>query len=114
MARSIKLLVYPVKDLVAAKALYSRVLGVEPYADAPYYVGYRVDGQEIGLDPNAFDHGITAPIGYVDVDDIKASLKALLDAGAQVQQEIRDVGGGMLVATVRDADGNIIGLRQFP
>ncbi len=111
MARSIKLLVYPVKDLAAAKALYNRVLGVEPYADAPYYVGYRVDGQEIGLDPNARSQG---PIGYVEVSDIKASLQTLLDAGAQVHQEIRDVGGGMLVATVKDPDGNIVGLRQLP
>jgi predicted enzyme related to lactoylglutathione lyase len=109
MARNIKLLVYPVRDLTAAKALYNRVLGVEPYADAPYYVGYRVDGQEIGLDPNGRSQG---SIGYVEVEDIRAELQRLLDAGAQMRQQVRDIGGARLIATVKDADGNIIGLMQ--
>ena len=34
------------------------------------------------------------------------------DAGAEVQQEIKDVGGGKLIASVKDADGNVIGLIQ--
>ncbi|MGH2536399.1 MAG: VOC family protein [Candidatus Promineifilaceae bacterium] len=108
-----KLIVYPVKDAAASKALYSKLLGVEPYADAAYYVGFRVGDQEIGLDPNAHRRGVTVPIGYVEVTDIEASLKALVDAGAEVQQEARDVGGGKLIATVTDADGNILGLTQL-
>ena len=52
MPQGITLLVYPVKDLARAKTLYSKLLGVEPYADAPYYVGFRIGDQEIGLDPN--------------------------------------------------------------
>jgi len=91
--------------------LYSALLGKEPYADAPYYVGYKVGDQEIGLDPNGHKEGMT---GYYEVEDIKKSLRLLLDAGAQVQQEVRDVGGGKLIASVKDADGNIIGLRQSP
>ena len=114
MARNIKLIVYPVKDLVAAKALYSKFLGVEPYADAPYYVGFRVADQEVGLDPNAHSKGVTVPIGYVEVKDIKESLQTLFDAGAQTLQEVKDVGGGKLVATVKDTDGNILGLTQTP
>ena len=55
MTQGITLLVYPVKDLTQAKALYSTLLGVEPYVDQPYYVGYRVGDQEIGLDPNGHD-----------------------------------------------------------
>lgn len=55
---------------------------------------------------------MTGPVGYRDVDDIKSSLQSLLDAGAEMQQEPQDVGGGMLVASVHDADGNLIGLRQ--
>ena len=51
---------------------------------------------------------------YYQVDDIEQSLKSLVDAGAQVQQEVKDVGGGMLTAIAKDADGNIIGLRQSP
>ncbi len=110
MSQAIPLIVYTVKDLAQAKQLYSTFLGVEPYADSPYYVGYKVGDQEVGL-----AHGQPiGPIAYRDVDDIKTSLQALLDAGGQLQQEVKNVGGGLLVATVKDADGNIIGLRQQP
>ena len=57
---------------------------------------------------------MTGPIGYWEVDDIKESLELLLDAGAEVQQEIKDVGGGKLIASVKDADANITGLAQSP
>jgi predicted enzyme related to lactoylglutathione lyase len=114
MDQGIKLLVYPVKDLTRAKTLYSKFLGTEPYAEAPYYVGFRVGDQEIGLDPNGHKQGMTGPIGYVYVKDIRKSRQLLLDAGAHAHQEIKDVGGGRLVATVKDADGNIIGLVQSP
>ncbi|MGH9119422.1 MAG: VOC family protein [Acidimicrobiales bacterium] len=112
MSHGIKTIVIPVKDLAAAKKLYGGLLGVEPYADAPYYVGFRVGDQEIGLDPNGHAQGMTGPVGYCHVDDIEASLRRLLDDGAQTQQEIKDVGGGKLTAIARDADGNVVGLVQ--
>ena len=82
--------------------------------DEAYYVGFRVGDQDIGLDPNGHSQGMTGPVGYWHIDDIKKSLKALLDAGAEVLQEVKDVGGGKLIALVKDADGNIIGLIQSP
>jgi AhpD family alkylhydroperoxidase len=112
MKQGIGLLVYPVKDLGRAKALFSALLGTEPYADAPYYVGYRVGEQEIGLDPNGHKSGATGPIGYCEVADIRKSLQALLAAGAETQQDVKDVGGGRQIATVRDASGNVLGLMQ--
>jgi predicted enzyme related to lactoylglutathione lyase len=111
MNQGVKTVIYPVKDLAKAKALFTALLGVEPYADAPYYVGYKVGGQDIGLDPNGHKHGITP---YFHVDDIKQSLQALLNVGATTIQEVTDVGGGTLIAVVKDAEGNIIGLRQLP
>lgn len=111
MKQGISQVVYPVKDLAKAKAIYSKFLGVEPYADMPYYVGYRVGDQEIGLDPNGFSTS-SGPIAYTEVADIKASLKALLDAGAQLVKDPTDVGGGLLIAQVKDADGSVIGLKQ--
>ncbi len=111
MNQGIRTVIYPVKDIAQAKALFSKLLGVAPYADAAYYVGFRVGDQEIGLDPNGHKHGMTA---YYHVDDIKKGLQLLLDAGGQVQQEIKDVGGGRLIASVKDADGNIIGLIHSP
>jgi predicted enzyme related to lactoylglutathione lyase len=102
------------RQVELAKTLYSKLLGVEPYMDEAYYVGFRVGDQEIGVDPNGHNQGMTGLVGYFHLSDIQQSLQALLDASAQTQQEVRDVGGGKLIASVKDADGNIIGLLQFP
>lgn len=114
MNQGMRLFIYPVKDIAQAKTLFGRLLGIEPYVDQAYYVGFRVGDQEIGLDPHGHNKGMTGPVGYWEVDDIKESLQLLLDAGAQVQQKVRDVGGGKLIAWVKDADSNIIGLMQLP
>ncbi len=114
MIQGIKLVVYPVKDLAQAKTLYSKLLGVEPYADGDYYVGFRVGDQEIGLDPNGHNKGVTGPLVDRQVNDLKKSLQEFLEAGAQLQGKVQDVGGGMLIATIKDADGNVSGLRQLP
>ena len=111
MNQGIRTVIYPVKDIGRAKALFSNLLGVAPYADTAYYVGFRVGDQEIGLDPNGHKAGMTA---YYHVDDIKKSLQLLLDAGAQVEQQVKDVGGGKLIVSVKDADGNSVGLIQSP
>jgi predicted enzyme related to lactoylglutathione lyase len=113
MTSGTKTVVVPVRDLTAAKAVYDALLG-EPYTDQPYYVGYRVGEQELGLDPNGHAQGMTGPVTYWDVDDVEKTVAALVDAGGTVTAPARDVGGGMLVATVTDADGNPIGLKQQP
>src|SRR5438445_11562752 len=114
MTSGIGTIVYPVKDLARAKALYAKIAGVEPYADEPYYVGFKFGDHEVGLDPNGHGRGMTGPVGYWDVDDIEESVKQLLDAGAEEHEAIRDVGGGKLIAAVKDPDGNVIGLVQSP
>jgi len=111
MNKGIRTVVYPVKDLARSKAVFRELLGGEPYVDQAYYVGFKIGDQDIGLDPNGHKEGMTA---YHHVDDIKKSLKSLVDAGATTVQEIKDVGGGRLIASVKDADGNIIGLIQDP
>jgi predicted enzyme related to lactoylglutathione lyase len=112
MTETLKTIIYPVKDLAKATTLYTALLGVKPIMDEPYYVGFNVEGQDIGLDPNGHSQGMTGPIGYWNVGDIEKTLKALLDAGAEPLQEVKDVGGGKLIASVKDADGNGIGLIQ--
>jgi catechol 2,3-dioxygenase-like lactoylglutathione lyase family enzyme len=64
MNKGITLVIYPVKDLAKAKTLYSNFLGIKPYADFPYYVGYKVGDQEIGLDPNGHKQGMMGPVCY--------------------------------------------------
>jgi predicted enzyme related to lactoylglutathione lyase len=114
MTAGLKTIIYPVKDLAAAKSLFTALLGVEPYADEPYYVGFREAGQEIGLDPNGHAKGMTGPVPYWHVADLRATLAALLAAGAERLQDAQDVGGGKLIAFVKDADGNLVGLTQEP
>ena len=114
MTSGMKTVMYPVKDIAAAKELYGGLFGVAPYMDEPYYVGFKVEGQDVGLDPNGHSKGMTGPVGYWHVDDIKESLEALLEAGAETHQPISDVGGGKLIATVKDADNNLVGLLQAP
>jgi len=114
MNQGIGTIIYPVKDIAQAKAVYSKLLGVTPYMDEPYYVGFRVGSQDIGLDPHGYAKGMTGPVSYYHVEDIRQSLQALLDAGAQPQQDVKDVGGGKLIASVTDADGHVIGLVQMP
>ena len=111
MNQGVKTVIYPVSDIGQAKALYRALLGVEPYADEAYYVGFKVGDQDIGLDPHGHKAGVTA---YHHVDDVRQTLQLLLDTGAQLLQDVKDVGGGTLIASVKDTDGNIIGLRQLP
>jgi len=108
MANQRKLVVFPAKDLDGQKKIFNTLLGTDPYIDGPYYVGFRTEGLEVGLDPNATG----GPICYWDVDDIAASVQSLVEAGATLDQAATDVGRGLLIAKVKDADGNVVGLRQ--
>lgn len=114
MTAGMKTIIFPVRDLAAATRLYATLLGVEPTVDAPYYVGFDLHGQHVGLDPNGHSKGMTGPVGYWHVDDVNKSVEALTAAGGELQGAISDVGGGKLIATVQDADGNVIGLLQAP
>lgn len=109
MNKGVKTVLYPVKDMTQAKTLFRKLLEVEPYADQPYYVGFKVGDQDIGLVPKGNDGGMTA---FYHVDDIKKSLQILQDAGLEIVQAIKDVGQGRLVASAKDQDGNLIGLVQ--
>jgi predicted enzyme related to lactoylglutathione lyase len=110
--QGIKTVLHPVTDLAAAKAVYTALLGTEPQADAPYYVGYDAEGQHIGLVPNGAQQGMTGPVTYWHVDDIAAKLAEVTAAGGKVKDEPKDVGNGRLVATFTDPDGNVLGLLQ--
>ena len=107
-----KTLLHPVSDLAAAKAVYTALLGTPPQADSDYYVGFDVADQHIGLVPGGGPQGMTTPVAYWHVADIEAKLAEVTAAGATVKDAPRDVGGGRLVATFADPDGNVLGLLQ--
>jgi predicted enzyme related to lactoylglutathione lyase len=112
LTRMIKTVLHPVSDLAAAKEMYSALLGMQPQADSTYYVGFDAEGQHIGLVPNGGPQGLTSPVSYWHVPDIEAKLAEVTAAGATVKEPAHDVGGGRLVATVTDPDGNVLGLLQ--
>jgi predicted enzyme related to lactoylglutathione lyase len=110
--QGIKTVLHPVSDLDTAKPVYSALLGVQPQADSSYYVGFEAEGQHIGLVPGGGPQGMTSPVAYWHVADIESKLAEVTAAGATVKESPRDVGGGRLVATVTDPDGNVLGLIQ--
>ena len=112
MNKGVRTIIYPAKDLAKAKVLFRNFLGVEPYADQPYYVGFKVGDQDVGLVPNSSAQGQAGMTAFYYVDNIQQSLQSLLEGGAKVQQDIKDVGGGRRIASAMDQDGNIIGLMQ--
>jgi predicted enzyme related to lactoylglutathione lyase len=119
--QGIKTVLHPVSDVEKAKGVYAALLGIDPQTDAPYYVGFDVAGQHIGLvpSPNAQGRqdrqgqdGMTSPVAYWHVDDIEGKLAEVTAAGATVNEPIHEVGNGRRVATVVDPDGNVLGLLQ--
>ncbi len=108
MSPTIRSLVIPVSNLDAAKAVYTALLGA-PHTDQPYYVGYNVDGFEIGLNPG--DDTSDGPVAFADVEDLDAARATLLAAGATERSAPREVAPEARVCVLADADGNPIGLR---
>ena len=110
----IKIVLHPVSDLAAAKAVYAALLGIPPQADSYYYVGFDAGGQHIGLVPGGGPQGMTSPVAYWHVSDIEAKLAEVTAAGGAVKDSPHEVGGGRQVATFTDPDGNVLGLLQDP
>jgi len=112
--QGIKIVLHPISDLAAATKVYAALLGMPPQHEADYYVGFDVAGQHVGLVPGGARQGMTSPVAYWEVPDIEAKLAEVTAAGATLKDPPRNVGGGRLVATVTDPDGNVLGLLQDP
>jgi len=110
--QGIKTVLHPVSDVEKARAIYTALLGVEPQTASDWYVGYDVAGQHIGLLPGGGPQGLKSPVAYWHVDDIEAKLAEVTAAGATIKDAANEVGGGRVVASVIDADGNVLGLIQ--
>jgi len=114
MSKGVSVVVYPASDLASAKRLFTFMLGADPDYDDAYYVGWQVADQHIGLDPNGARRGMTGATPFFEVDDIRATLAAMLQAGGTLVEDVWDVGDGGLIAMLKDAEGNMIGLSQSP
>ena len=111
MFKKLRTVIYHVDDLQKAKEWYKEMTGIVPYFDAPFYVGFDINGFELGLDPDFEDveRGAQA-VAYWKVDDIEAMVKKFIKAGALLTIKIKEVGAGIKVAVVLDPWGNAVGL----
>ena len=134
MFQGLRTTIYHVDDIEAAKAWYTTILGIEPYFDEFFYVGFNIGGYELGLQPKEGSAGVSTPEGassaagvgasgvasaptvvaYWGVANARESLKRVLELGATLHQDVQDVGDGILVATVTDPSGNHFGIIENP
>lgn len=111
MFKGLRTVLYPAPDLPRAKGWYAGVLGRAPYFDEPFYVGFNVGGFELGLVPDApVATSQGGSVAYWGVDDVSATYARLIELGAMAHAAPTDVGGGIVVASVTDPFGNLIGL----
>ncbi len=113
MLLGLRTIVYPAPDLAKAKQWYSDVLGLPPYFDEPFYVGFSVGGFELGLIPDA-EPGIAGTQAMWGVANVETEFKRLLALGASELEAVTDVGGGIKVAAVQDPFGNRLGIIENP
>ena len=108
--------IYHVDDIDKAKAWYAEVLGIQPYFDQPFYVGFNVGGYELGLQPGdgASADKADGAVAYWGVADAAAACERILALGATIHEALQDVGEGIKVATVKDPFGNIFGMIENP
>ncbi|RYZ92942.1 MAG: VOC family protein [Sphingobacteriaceae bacterium] len=105
--------IYIVPDIYAAKHWYAKAFNTQPYFDELFYVGFNVAGYELGLQPGNATYGDNV-ISYWGVDDVNTQYHSLLMIGATKHEEPQNVGGEIVVASVKDPLGNIIGLIYNP
>ena len=113
--RGIYTTIYRVPDISAAREWYTRVFGVEPYFDEPFYVGFNIAGYELGLqpgEPSGADGG--GVVAYWGVADAEGTVREMEAKGARVHTPPQDVGEGIKVATVLDPFGNHVGIIENP
>jgi lactoylglutathione lyase len=108
--------IYKVSDITKAKQWYSSVLAIQPYFDEVFYVGFNVGGYELGLQPTegALQSKTESVLTYWGVADVAKTFQDLLKAGASAHENPADVGGSIIVATVKDPWGNIFGIINNP
>ena len=107
--------IYKVTDLLEAKTWYTKAFNVAPYFDEPFYIGFNIGGFELGLLPmeDAKMNGENV-LSYWGVEDIQKEYEHLLSIGATKHEEPTNVGGELMVATVKDPWQNIIGIIYNP
>jgi len=108
--------IYKVSDMAHAKLWYAQAFDTKPYFDEPFYIGFNIGGYELGLQPT--DENSPPPgenvLIYWGVEKIEEAFHRLIELGAKEHEPPTNVGGPLMVATVKDPWGNLIGLIYNP
>jgi catechol 2,3-dioxygenase-like lactoylglutathione lyase family enzyme len=104
----LRTVIYPAPDLEEAKQWWATILGVDPYFDQPFYVGFNLGGYELALMPDA--DPADGALVYWGVPDVEQAVGIAKAAGSVEHTPVADVGDGIVTATVRTPDGTILGL----
>jgi len=114
--KGLRTTIYKVDNIEKGKKWYAEAFGIEPYFDEPFYVGFNIGGFELGLQPGGIDSLSKQPnvVSYWGVDNIKEAYERLLNLGATEHEEPKNVGGELMVATVKDPWNNAIGIIYNP
>ena len=104
--------IYKVANLDEAKKWYAKAFQTEPYFDEPFYVGFNIGGYELGLLPeeNPTTDKVPTVLSYWGVEKINETYEHLINLGAKPHEAPHNVGGELMVATVFDPWGNIVGI----
>lgn len=108
--------IYKVGDINEAKEWYTEAFRSKPYFEEPSYMGFNIAGYELGLQPeeNPTTDKVESVINYWGVEDIHAEYERLIVLGATSHEKPTNVGGALIVASVKDPWGNVIGLIYNP
>jgi len=112
----LRTVIYQVNDIAGAKDWYSKAFKTNPYFDEPFYVGFNIGGYELGLQPTkeSFENKQESVVAYWGVNDVEEEYKRLVEAGATENEAPQNVGGDIVVATLKDPWNNVIGLIYNP
>ena len=106
----LRTVIYPSSNLAESRAWWSGILGVEPYFDEPFYVGFSVAGYELGLLPDAAQGALV----YWGVGDVQDAIDVAIAQGAAEHSPPTDVGDDIVTGSVRTPDGSILGFIRNP
>ncbi len=108
--------IYKVGDIVKATEWYTQAFGKAPYFNEPFYVGFNIGGYELGLQPeeNPTNEKPESVMALWGVNKIHEEYEHLISLGATSHEKPTNVGGALMVASVKDPWGNIIGLIYNP
>ncbi len=107
--------IYRVPDLQKAKEWYATVFKTEPYFENEFYIGFNIKGYELGLEKNEnVQEKSDNVLSYWGVLDIDTEYQSLLKNRATKHAEPMNVGGEIVVASVKDPWNNVIGIIYNP